>query len=286
MDSLSINQFSAPKGKFIEPPQSLKPITASSFELRPGFIAMVWEQSFSGFDDENPYHHLREFEQLCSCLSIVGMAQETLRWKLFSFSLAERAKQWYAHNIGKVNEEWEELRDRFCLAFFPISRIASLRKEILDFHQDEKESIGAAWARFSKLTHAGPNLSIPDHVLLQHFWLGLSKESALHLDITVGGSFTHKTTAKGEALLDCIENTSFTETLLAAGSSSHDSLVVSTSTSPTHIEPTTKLSPEPKTMEEEEIQAPEFPFNIEEYVFQNFGNTSMYPREKRPPIPK
>jgi hypothetical protein len=57
------------------------------------------------------------------------------------------------------------------------SRIASLRKEILNFHQDEKETLVAAWARFSQLTHAGPDLSIPDHMLLQHFWLGLSKES-------------------------------------------------------------------------------------------------------------
>ena len=109
MDSLSIHQFSAPKGEFLEPPKSSKPITALGFELRPGFIAMVREQSFSGFDDENPYHHLREFEQLCSCLSIAGMAQETLRWKLFPFSLAKKAKQWYAHNVGKVNGEWEEL---------------------------------------------------------------------------------------------------------------------------------------------------------------------------------
>ena len=126
MDSLSINQFSAPKGEFLEPPKSSKPIIASGFELRPGFIAMVREQSFSSFDDENPYHHLREFEQLCSCLSIAGKAQETLRWKLFPFSLAERAKQWYTHNVGKVNGEWEELRDRFYLAFFLISRITSL----------------------------------------------------------------------------------------------------------------------------------------------------------------
>ena len=58
MDSLSINQFSAPKGEFVEPPQSSKPITASSFELRPGFIAMVREQNFSGYENENPYHHL------------------------------------------------------------------------------------------------------------------------------------------------------------------------------------------------------------------------------------
>ena len=144
MENLSIQNLSAPKGEFVEPPQSSKPITASSFELRPGLIAMVREQTFSGHDNENPYHHLREFEQLCSCLSIAGMAQETLRWKLFPFSLNERARQWYAHNVGKVIGEWEELRDRFSLAFFPISRIASLQKEFLDFRQDEKESLGAA----------------------------------------------------------------------------------------------------------------------------------------------
>ena len=133
MEDLSIQNLSAPKGEFVEPPQSSKPITASSFKLRPGFIAMVQEQTFSGYDNKNPYHHLRKFEQLCSCLSIAGMAQETLWWKLFPFSLNERARQWYAHNVGKVNREWEELRDRFSLAFFPISRIASLQKEILDF---------------------------------------------------------------------------------------------------------------------------------------------------------
>ena len=80
------------------------------------------------------------------------MAQETFRWKLFPFSLAEKEKQWYTHNVGKVNGEWEELRNRFCLAFFPISLIASLRKEILDFRQDEKETLGTAWARLSQLT--------------------------------------------------------------------------------------------------------------------------------------
>jgi hypothetical protein len=82
---------------------------------------MVQEQAFSGLDYENPYHHLREFEQLCACLTILGMPQETLRWKLFPFSLDERAKQWYAHNVGMVAGDWDELRNRFCLAFFPIS---------------------------------------------------------------------------------------------------------------------------------------------------------------------
>ena len=149
MGILSIHQLSAPSGEFLEPPQSSKPITASGFELCPGFIAMVREQPFSGYELENPYHHLWEFEQICSCLSIEGMAQETIRWKLFPFCLTEKAKQWHTLNVWKLNKEWQELRNRFCLAFFPISRIASLRKEIHDFCQDEKETLGTAWARFT-----------------------------------------------------------------------------------------------------------------------------------------
>ena len=75
-----------------------------------------------------------------------------------------------------------------------MSRIASLRKEILEFRQDEKESIG-----------------------------GLSKESALQLDVTAGESFMHKTTSEAEALLDRIlENTSFTEALPLEEPSSHE----------------------------------------------------------------
>ena len=178
MEHKTIHQLSAPKDEFLEPPQSSKPIIASSYELCPNFIAMVWEQTLSGFDYENPYHHLREFEQLYACLTISGMSKDTLWWKLFPFSLDEREKQWYAHNIGKVAGDWEELWNRFCLVFFPISQIAALRQEILNFQQKEKESIGAAWDKFSILTRSGLDLSIPSHVLLPHFWLGLSKEYA------------------------------------------------------------------------------------------------------------
>jgi hypothetical protein len=53
---------------------------------------MVKSQSFSGKEDENPHIHLNEFEQTCACLHIVGMSDETLRWKLFPFSLEEKAK--------------------------------------------------------------------------------------------------------------------------------------------------------------------------------------------------
>jgi hypothetical protein len=58
----TIQNLFAPNCEFVEPPQSLKPIIVSSYKLRPGFIAMVQEQTFLGLDYENPYRHLREFE--------------------------------------------------------------------------------------------------------------------------------------------------------------------------------------------------------------------------------
>ena len=62
---------------------------------------------------------------------------------------------------------------------------------ILDFEQYEKESIGAAWARFSKLIYAGLDLSLPDSILLRLFCLGIDTHADLCLDMTVGGHFTH-----------------------------------------------------------------------------------------------
>ena len=129
----SIRDFSAPTGEFLEPPFSEHPILSSGYELRPDLIAMVRELSFSGLDSENPYYHLREFEQVCSCCAIAGMSRDTLRWKLFPFSLVEEARQWYTRTAAGMNGNWGELRDEFCLKFFPESRLVALRKDIICF---------------------------------------------------------------------------------------------------------------------------------------------------------
>ena len=135
MEHSTIYNLSAPKGELIKTPESSKPITASEYEFRPGFIAMVQDQAFSGLDYENPYTHLREFEQLCACITISGMSQDTLRWKLFPFSLNEEAKHWYTQNVGKVNGDLDELCKHFCFTFYPVSRVAALRQEVLSFQQ-------------------------------------------------------------------------------------------------------------------------------------------------------
>ena len=103
---------------------------------------------------------------MCSCLSISVVTQETLRWKLFPFSLIEKAKQWYTLAVESTNGDWDELKDKFYLAFFPMSCIDSLPRAILDFEQCEKESIGADWVRILALIHISLDLSLPDSILL------------------------------------------------------------------------------------------------------------------------
>jgi hypothetical protein len=137
------------------------------------------------------------------------MTQETLWWKLFPFSLIERAEQWYTHNIESVNGDWVELRVDFCYSFSLLNRINSLPFEILDFKQIEKESIGAAWARFLRLLASLPDMPIPDDVSLYIFCSCLDMDAALDLNIAAGGSFAHKNPMEGRKFLDSLlENSS------------------------------------------------------------------------------
>jgi len=96
--------------------------------------------------------------------------------------------------------------------FFPISRVVSLRSEVVSFKQKEKESLGMSWECFKDLISTGPDLAIQDPILLQHFYMGLNKETPKFLDIALGGSFLHVSANLGRSILDKnLENTPFRE---------------------------------------------------------------------------
>jgi hypothetical protein len=54
MEQPTIQNLSTPKGEFVEPPQSLKPIIASSYELHSGFVAMVRNKPSWGWITKTP----------------------------------------------------------------------------------------------------------------------------------------------------------------------------------------------------------------------------------------
>jgi hypothetical protein len=106
---------STSKGEFLEPLSFSKSKLSSGYELYPRFKAMVRAQPFSSYDHEDPFNHLQEFKEMCSCLSIPDMTQEILKRTLFPFSLMGEANQWYANAIQSANGDWDELQTSFIL---------------------------------------------------------------------------------------------------------------------------------------------------------------------------
>ena len=69
-----------------------------------------------------------------------------------------------------------------------------------------------SWERFNDLINIGPDLAIQDPILLQHFSMGLNRETSKFLDIASGGSFLHVSTNLGRSILDkVLEDTPLTK---------------------------------------------------------------------------
>jgi hypothetical protein len=165
---------------------------------------LVRELNFTGGLDENPYKHLQDFKELRATLMISGTNHETLKWKVFPFSLMGWAKRWYKLHVSNCHGSWVILKDQFYFTFFPLSKIIDLRNEVLNFAQKEGESLGGAWSRYNQLALSGPGLSIPDDMFMLHFVHGLGIESAKYLDMTSGGVFVYCMVEEGKLILDRI----------------------------------------------------------------------------------
>jgi hypothetical protein len=112
--------------KYLNPATSSHPIKAEGYEIHPDFICLVRELNFARGLDENLYKHLQDFEEIYATLMISGMNHETLNWKTFLFSPTEWAKQSYKLHDSSCHGSWIILKDQFCFAFFPLSKIIDL----------------------------------------------------------------------------------------------------------------------------------------------------------------
>jgi hypothetical protein len=85
-----------------------------------------------------------------------------------------------------------------------LSKIIDLCNEVLNFFQNEGESLGAARTRYNQLALSGPVFSILDAMFMQHFVHGLGTESAKYLNMTSEGVFVHCTVEEGRSISDRI----------------------------------------------------------------------------------
>jgi hypothetical protein len=108
------------------------PLNASHFNFKSGIIQLL--TSFHGLDLENPYLHLREFEEVCNTYNDLNCSMNIIRLKPFPFSLKDIAKTWLQNLRPGSIRAWDEMQQQFLKKFFSFHRTNSFKRQNHHFH--------------------------------------------------------------------------------------------------------------------------------------------------------
>ncbi|KAH9803520.1 hypothetical protein KPL71_001801 [Citrus sinensis] len=161
--------------------------TATHFELKPSVIQLL--PSFHGLERDDPYLHIKEFLDICSTFRFQNFNDESIRLRMFPFSLKDKAKAWLnSLHAGSIST-WDELSNKFLTKFFPMSKTNALRREISDFYQREGEQFYECWERFNGLLLKCPHHGFEKWRLIQCFYNGLTMSNRHMVESMNGGRF-------------------------------------------------------------------------------------------------
>jgi hypothetical protein len=77
--------------------------------------------TFYGMDSENPYRHIKDFEEVCNTFINRTCTEEIIRLKLFPFSLKDKAKLWLNSLRPRSIGTWREMQAEFLKKILPHS---------------------------------------------------------------------------------------------------------------------------------------------------------------------
>ena len=139
---------------------------ATEYSIDCDLIQEVKRHAFAGTKDEDPQAHLMFFYTLCGTFKINDVSQEFVLLRLFKFTLKDKAEEWYNRLQYDNITSWKMCAEKFMAKFFPGSKIAKLRRNLTSFAQELRESLYAAWERYSKLLNLSPNNGFAEYVIL------------------------------------------------------------------------------------------------------------------------
>jgi len=91
---------------------------------------------------------LREFEEVCNTYNDLNYSMNTIKLKLFPFSLKDKAKTWLQNlRLGSIRA-WDEMQQQFLKKFFPSHRTNSFKRQITTFTQKPGETFYQCWDRY------------------------------------------------------------------------------------------------------------------------------------------
>ena len=96
--------------------------------IRPHIVSLL--PTFHGMESENPYSHIKEFEEVCNIFQEGGVAIDLIRLKLFPFALKDKAKVWLNSLRPRSSKTWTNLQAEFLNKFFPTHMTNGLKRQI------------------------------------------------------------------------------------------------------------------------------------------------------------
>ncbi|XP_057249215.1 uncharacterized protein LOC130590682 [Beta vulgaris subsp. vulgaris] len=130
------------------------------------------------------------------------VSEDAIRLRLFPFSLRDRAKEWLRDEGVGTFDTWGKLAKAFLVKFLGQEKTAKLRNELATFEQHDDESLYEAWRRFLRLQRQCPHHGIPEWMLIQTFYNGLTHEFRIYIDAASGGSLMTKNPTEAKELIE------------------------------------------------------------------------------------
>ena len=79
--------------------------------MRPYLVPLL--PTFHGMENENPYTHIRDFEEVCITFKEGATDTDLLKLKAFPLTLKDKAKIWHNSLRPRTIRSWVELQAEF-----------------------------------------------------------------------------------------------------------------------------------------------------------------------------
>ena len=145
--------------------------------------------TFHGLDSENPYVHIREFEEVVATFHSQPNAIESSRLRLFPFSLKDKAKSWLYSLRPRSIRSWEQMTRVFFNKYFSHHKTTSLRRQILTFSQKNNQTLYQVWERFKDLLNMCPHHGYENWCVVSYFYERLICRERQFIEMMCNGEF-------------------------------------------------------------------------------------------------
>ena len=164
--------------------------------------------SFHGMENENPYTHILDFEEVCTTFKEGAIDMELLKLKAFPLTIKNKAKIWLNSLRPRTIRNWAELQAKFLKKFFSAHRTNSLKMRIYIFVAHDNEKFYQCWERYMETINACPHHGFDTWMLVNHFHDGMSPAMKQLLETMCGGDFLSKNPEEAMDFLSYVVETS------------------------------------------------------------------------------